>query len=145
MKNTLIGLIIGIIIASGAFYIYIQKPGLEDKKISPVTPIQTLSPSKSEISAKELIIKAFAKKYNKKIDEVNVNISKQDSTHIWGSVSFSGEIGGGWFLSYKESLNNWIIVQDGNGSISCETIAPYKFPVSMVSECVDQNGNLKKL
>ena len=70
-------------------------------------------------------------------------MSKIDATHAWGTASFTGEMGGGWFLAYKNP-DGWIIVDDGNGTISCETIAPYNFPVDMVPECVDKNGNLIK-
>jgi len=147
MKNTIIGLILGLIIAMWAFYIYTQKP-LVKNEIPPVIPtstVVTITPSVNEISAEESIKQAFAKKYNRKITEVHLNISQKDATHVWGSVKFGDEMAGGWFLAFKESLNNWIIVQDGNGTISCETVAPYKFPVSMVSECVDKNGQLQKL
>lgn len=147
MKNTLIGLALGLIIAMWAFYLYTHKP--TTNKVTnlskPTIAVVSNSPSISEISDEESIKKAFAKKYNKKTDEINVDISKKDSTHIWGSVKFSGEMSGGWFLAFKDALNNWIIVQDGNGTISCETVAPYNFPVSMVSGCVDKNGQLIKL
>ena len=146
MKNTIIGLILGLIIAMWAFYIYTQKPTVKDEVIPiTTTPVVTSSaPSISEISKEESIKQAFAKKYNREIDEVNLNISKSDSTHVWGSVKFGDEIAGGWFLAFKESTNNWIIVQDGNGVIMCEIVAPYNFPVSMVPECVDKNGKLIK-
>jgi len=144
MKNTLIGLLLGLVIAMLAFYMYTQKPSVNnDSNIpSPTTEVVTVAPSVTEISAEESIKKAFAKKYNKKFEEVEISISKNDSTHVWGSVKFSGEMSGGWFLAYKESVNNWIIVQDGNGTISCETVAPYNFPTSMVPGCVDNNGQL---
>ncbi|HBP51497.1 TPA: hypothetical protein DD455_04150 [Candidatus Shapirobacteria bacterium] len=146
MKNTIIGLILGLIIAMWAFYLYTQKPVLKDEA-PPITPTSTVvspGPSINKISDEESIKQAFAQKYNREVDEVHLNISKKDSTHVWGSVKFGDEIAGGWFLAFKESSNKWIIVQDGNGTISCETIAPYNFPVSMVSECVDQNGKLQK-
>jgi hypothetical protein len=142
MKNTLIGIILGLIIAMWAFYIYTQKPNLEDKKISPVTPVQTLSPSKSEVSEESLIKEALAQKYNIASTEVSVIISKINSTQASGTVSTAGE--GGWFLAVKDN-GLWHIVADGNGTVSCETVLPYSFPISMVPECVDQNGDLKKL
>lgn len=147
MKNTIIGLILGLIIAMWAFYIYTQKPVSKDETppIVPTSTIDTLSPSVNEISAEESIKQAFAKKYNRKVSDVHLTISQKDSTHVWGSVKFGDELAGGWFLAYKESSNGWIIVADGNGTISCETIAPYNFPISMVSECVDKNGKLQKL
>ncbi len=110
-----------------------------------VQPTNTTAPlpTVSQKSDSEMIKEAFAQKYNRPTSEVNVTVSKNNGTHAQGGVGFSGEMGGGWFLAYKEG-DDWIIVQDGNGTISCETIAPYNFPVDMVSECVDKNGKLIK-
>lgn len=115
--------------------------------IIPTTTVETqtptaIPPTQSQVSDLDLIKKAFAQKYNKTVDQVEVNISKKDETHAWGNVKFSGEMAGGWFLAFKKSTNEWIIVQDGNGTISCETIEPYNFPTDMASECVDKNGKL---
>lgn len=110
-----------------------------------IYPSITPTPSVSKTSDEDLIKQSFAQKYNKKISEISLDINKKDDTHVWGSVKFSGEMSGGWFLAFKEFPDNWIIVQDGNGTISCEAIKPYSFPISMVSGCVDQNGKLIKL
>lgn len=110
-----------------------------------IQPTNTIVPSPTipQKSDLELIKEAFAQKYNRPTSEINVTVSKNNGTHAQGGVSFSGEMGGGWFLAYKES-GGWIIVQDGNGTISCETIAPYSFPSDMAPECVDKNGKLIK-
>jgi hypothetical protein len=145
MKNTIIGLILGLIIAMWAFYLYTQKPASKDEALS-LTPTSTIStpiPSIIEVSAEESIKQALADKYNKSLSDVTFTLSKKDATHASGGVIFSGEIAGAWVLAAKEN-NQWIIVQDGNGTVSCETVAPYNFPVSMVPECVDQNGKLQK-
>ena len=112
-----------------------SQPTSEPTITSP--PFPTTKPDSEGIKA------AMAKKHNKSVIDVEISVSKIDSTHAWGSVKFAGEIGGGWFLAYKNP-DGWIIVDDGNGTISCETIAPYNFPPDMVSECVDKNGNLIK-
>ncbi|KKQ63960.1 MAG: hypothetical protein US85_C0013G0034 [Candidatus Shapirobacteria bacterium GW2011_GWF1_38_23] len=41
MKNTIIGLILGLIIAMWAFYLYTQKPVLKDEA-PPITPTSTV-------------------------------------------------------------------------------------------------------
>ncbi len=114
-------------------------PTEQTQPVNTTAPLPTV-PQKSDL---ELIKEAFAQKYNRPTSEVNVTVSKNNGTQAQGGVSFSGEMGGGWFLAYKES-GGWIIVQDGNGTISCETIAPYNFPSDMVPECVDKNGKLIK-
>lgn len=120
----------------------------ENNPIPSVTVEPTISiiptPTVEEEGALLQLQKAFAKKYNKELSEVLMTISQKDDTHASGSIKFLGETSGGWFLAYKTITDGWIIVQDGNGTISCETIAPYDFPQEMVSECVDANNNLVK-
>ncbi len=94
-----------------------------------------------EAADEELIKQAMAAKHSRAVEETIINISKKDDSHAWGSVKFAGELAGGWFLAAKNS-GVWIIVDDGNGTISCELIAPYDFPSEMVPECVDMDGNL---
>ncbi len=108
-----------------------------------INPTLNPSPTVQEESDLLQLQKAFAKKYNHQVAEAEVTISKKDDTHISGGIKFTGEMAGGWFLAYK-GTDGWMIVQDGNGTISCETVAPYDFPKTMVPECVDKNGNLVK-
>jgi len=144
MKNTIIGLILGLIIAMWAFYIYTQKPAPKNilAPPSPTSVSVTASPTTPQISDKDQIKIALAKKYNLPVTQVSVIFKEINSSLAAGTVSFSGE--GGWFLTAKEN-NLWKIVADGNGTVSCELVTPYKFPVSMVPECVDKNGTLLKL
>lgn len=110
--------------------------------VAAVYPTDT-PPVVSSKSDAQLLQEAFAKKYNRQASSYIITISKTDGTHISGGVKISGEMGGGWFLAYKQN-GNIIIVQDGNGTISCEIIAPYNFPSDMVPECVTNNGKLVK-
>jgi hypothetical protein len=144
MKNTIIGLILGLIIAMWAFYMYTQKPKTTTL-LPPGTPTGaiTIKPTVNPISDNDLIRQALADKYNKDLSEVKYTPSKNDGTHASGGVIFSGDIAGAWVLAAKDN-DTWIIVQDGNGTVSCETVEPYNFPISMVSECVNNNGKLIK-
>ncbi len=133
MKNIIIGLIFGLIIAMWAFYFFSKKTTLITDNI----------PTKTIDSDETLIKKALAKKYQKDLSEVDFSLSKNEGTHASGGVKFAGEIAGAWVLAAKKD-NQWIIVQDGNGTISCELVSPYNFPPSIVSECVDKDGKLNK-
>lgn len=90
-----------------------------------------------EKSALQQIKEAFAEKYNKSVEEVDLTIDNNTGTHANGLVRFAGEVGGGWWLSFKET-SGWIIVADGNGSVLCEDVEDYNFPVDIVPECWDQ-------
>ncbi|NMC35490.1 hypothetical protein GYA49_00425 [Candidatus Beckwithbacteria bacterium] len=83
------------------------------------------------------LTQAMAQLHNKVYDDVNLTIGKFDGDYASGGVKFAGEMGGGWFLGAKEN-GAWVIVQDGNGTISCQKTDPYNFPVDMVPECYDE-------
>lgn len=90
-----------------------------------------------EKSALEQIKEAFAEKYHKPIQDVEVNISKNTGTHASGGVKFAGEMGGAMWLAYNDG-GSWLLVFDGQGTIPCTSIEPYNFPIEMVPECWDE-------
>lgn len=143
--------LVGVILVSGSFFM-----GQEYQKRT-TTPVLSISPSpaitpeltdavvpsveatpeaqvETEVQAKAAIQAAMAAKYNKAVNDVDITISKYQSGYAQGGVQFAGEMGGGWMLAAKVN-NEWVIVADGNGTISCEKIDSYNFPVSMVAEC----------
>lgn len=105
-----------------------------------VMPTPEPSPSSQVKSDLELIKEAFAEKYNKPLEDVDVTINKNTGTHASGLIKFAGEISGAMWLGYKDN-GAWTIVHDGQGTIPCQAIEPYNFPVDMVPECWDENTN----
>ncbi|HOZ81096.1 MAG TPA: hypothetical protein PK370_02665 [Candidatus Woesebacteria bacterium] len=143
VKNLIVGLCVFSIAA--VWLIYFVK-NQNPESIIVVTPAPTSTPTSTpipELSAEEQIRTALAKKYNISPNTIDITISENTATHIWGNSGFNDGGGGGWFLAFKNG-SKWIIVDDGNGIISCEKVAPYGFPKSMVPECVDNQGKLIK-
>lgn len=87
-------------------------------------------------SKEELIKKLFAKKYNKKVAQVTITISKETENHVRGGVSFvpGGPGEEGIFLAAKVD-DHWELVFDGTGVISCEQMEKYNFPEDMIEDC----------
>jgi hypothetical protein len=81
----------------------------------------------------------FAEKYNKELSEITVTISQQDENHARGSVVFGqgGPGEGGNYLAAKVD-GAWRLVFDGNGGISCDLVASYNFPESMIGDCYNE-------
>lgn len=104
------------------------------------SPAPTESEPEEEIveSDLELIKKALAEKHGWSMENVNVTVSENTGTHASGGVTIKGEMGGAMFLAAKVD-GEWVIVWDGNGTISCSSIKPYDFPTDMVSECWDES------
>jgi len=96
------------------------------------------SPVVQEKSDTQLLKQAFAEKYNKDPQQAAVTIEERSLPYAKGSIGFEGEIGGGWWLGYKEN-GQWTIVADGNGTVPCDPVDNYGFPASMVPECWDDN------
>lgn len=101
------------------------------------TSTTALTPEEKVKSALEQIKEAFAEKYNKPIEDVDVNISENTGTHAIGGVRFAGEMGGAMWLAYNNG-EEWIITYDGHGTIPCSAVDPYDFPADMVPECWDE-------
>lgn len=111
-------------------------PTKEPSPKGKVEPTPTLKVTKSD---SELIKIAFAEKYGKPQNEVNITINKNTGSHASGSVKFAGEMGGGMWLAAKVN-GKWVIVYDGHGVILCKVIKPYNFPKEIVSECYDEDA-----
>ena len=156
MKNFLTITIILIITGLWGYYFLYQKqaqlstpsevvinptPSIE----VPIYPSATLVPSQIPIENDIIQIKqAFSDKYGNNIDDIDIKLSADDGLHAVGTVTFKLAMEGGHFLAAK-ATDIWLIVQDGNGVVMCDAVSSYKFPVSMVSECVDSQGKLIKL
>jgi len=104
-------------------------------------PIISPFPSPQLKSDLELIREAMASRHSKPVADTTVNISKLNIPYASGGVKFEGEIAGAWLLAYKTN-DGWVIVEAGNGTVTCELIEPYNFPVDMVPECWSETDGL---
>lgn len=135
MKTTIFIILAVVVVVGVILGVYFLIPGikLDGEKEEEIVP-------KTDA---EFIAQALAEKYNKKNNEVTVRIDKQIDNYVLGGVTFGagGQGEGGLLLAAKVN-DKWEIAFDGNGSIACSQVDPYNFPVEMVNECVDEQGNL---
>ena len=88
-------------------------------------------------SKEDLIRQALAEKHGKTIDQVEISMDQEADDHVRGNVTFlpAGEMGNsGYFLAAKVG-DEWEIVIDGHGVISCSLVSPYNFPEDMIADC----------
>ncbi|MFH1610570.1 MAG: hypothetical protein ABIA91_01650 [Patescibacteria group bacterium] len=93
-----------------------------------------------EISAEKQIKKLFADKYSKKVSAIELTFQKQTDEHIRGGVKMLDEDepgNAGMFFAAKQT-NEWKIVFDGNGSISCKVLEDNNFPEDMREGCFEE-------
>lgn len=153
MKNFIFGfLAAGLVVVVGVFA---YRTGLNQSSPPPVLspnptielseiPLITVAPSitKAVISDDDAIKQALLNKHNWNANEVDITISKNDGTYASGGAKEkAAEAGGGYFFAAKAN-GEWKIVADGNGTISCESLAPYPdYPATMIPECWNEATN----
>lgn len=135
MKNLFLVLLI-LVIAGAAYYFF--------PKSSTVSEVATPTPVEIAVSDETLIKQALAEKYQKNISDVELTIGQTDGDFAKGTVNYAGEMGGGWWLAARQG-GKWVIAQDGNGIVDCQSVTPFNFPTTMVPSCIDENGNLMNL
>lgn len=99
------------------------------------TPVltQTPSPTVDETAAILTAVKAgIIAERGPESANLNFTVSKIIGNYAQGGAAAQG--GGAMWLAAKVG-GTWKLVWDGNGTISCASIDPYNFPVSMVPEC----------
>lgn len=155
MKNYLLGIVTVIILVIAGFIVYQYGKQNATKEIAPVVPATTQSPSKltptvlptptvSKENDSALIKKALFSKNNWADDgSLTFTVSTNDGKYASGGVSAQG--GGGYFFAAKVN-GQWEIVADGNGTISCSSMAKYPdFPKTLIPECYnDQTQKIIK-
>lgn len=145
-KIIIIAVLFGVIVVLG-YYIYINKTSVNNNE--PVGGISVIDsrtePEKTtDLKAENDAIKSVLfGKYNWKPSEMNFTVNTNDGKYASGGVvPVGGDVGGGYWFAAKVG-DSWKIVADGNGTISCEQLAPYPgFPSKLISECIDtKTGN----
>ena len=92
----------------------------------------------SDESVIESLKLLFAQKYEKRIEDITVSISKREGDYLTGGVKLAGEIAGGYVLAAKVN-DAWKIVFDGNGNWTCDVVDVVDFPSTLAPECWDED------
>ncbi len=113
---------------------------IKDNLRSEITPppIPFIKEDNKE-SEKDIVTRILAEKYQKKIEQISVNITEQRGNYIKGKIEIaSGHLGDvGIFLATKEK-GEWEIVFDGNGNPDCLNLKQnYNFPESILAGFCD--------
>ena len=92
----------------------------------------------SDESVIETLKLLFAQKYEKRVDDISVTISKREGNYLVGSVKFAGEEDEAHILAAKVN-ESWKIIFDGNGMWTCDIVDVVDFPSTLVPECLNEN------
>ena len=150
------GLIAAVVVGANilAWYFFVKgKP--ETPTLSPTsspvttiivtpTPKETVIPSPiPTVDETNLIRQAIFKLTGLDGSRAEVTISKNTGKHAKGSIKEFEAVGGAYFIAAK-TADGWIGVYAGQANPTCNQIAPYNFPNSLVTECLDASGNVVK-
>ncbi len=108
------------------------------------TKSATPSSKKAEETESDAVLlkKVVSEKTGISMDIIIVDVEKNTGKHATGLVTAKGEMmGGGYWLALKTD-GKWSVVFDGQSTPECTLVDPSGFPVNMVPECVDVNGNV---
>jgi len=105
-----------------------------------IMPISSPTPTIEETA---LIKQAIFKLTGLNASLAEVTINKNTGTHATGGIKEFEAVGGAYFLAAK-TATGWVGVYAGQAHPKCSEIAPYNFPVSLISECLDANNNVVK-
>lgn len=103
------------------------------------TATPTLSAGSGQAADEKAAVTAAVKaglvaEHGQSASSMNVTVSKIVGNFAQGGAVDPASVGGAMWLAAKTG-SGWKLVWDGNGTISCEKIEPYNFPVSMLPEC----------
>ena len=86
----------------------------------------------------DLVREAFAEKYDRSIEDIEVDVDMGRERHMRGNIRIGeGPGSAGLFLAAKPDLK-WVIVHDGQGVFTCDDVAVYNFPEDMISDCYSE-------
>ena len=88
----------------------------------------------AESSAREILQELFVQKYPKYADTLSVRLNQETLTHARGGVTFVEGAPGGYFFADRKE-DQWKIVLEGNGQISCTLLSEHGFPSEMMFDC----------
>ncbi|MEI7619996.1 MAG: hypothetical protein WCJ57_00300 [Candidatus Falkowbacteria bacterium] len=108
-----------------------------NKAETPTTPNDNQAVSAEKTTYKDrlsMLKDLFSKKTGKTTNDIVINISREDNTHIKGIVTVK-DVYNGVFLAARTN-GEWAIIWDGNGKYPCNDIKDYNFPAEMVNDCL---------
>ena len=115
-----------------------EETAAEEESEEEPTAEEPLIEEDSDEAVIESLKLLFAQKYEKRIEDITVSISKREGDYLTGGVKFAGEIAGGYVLAAKVN-DAWKIIFDGNGTWTCDVVDVVDFPSTLAPECWDED------
>lgn len=103
--------------------------------------VEEATPAAEEEAEEALIKEAVLERVKLDEEEVEFTITTNTGTYAKGLIREVGAVSGGYWLAAK-SDGEWVAVYDGQANPPCEDVDLYDFPTGLVSECLDENGQL---
>jgi LAS superfamily LD-carboxypeptidase LdcB len=109
---------------------FINKPAATTPNANQAVSVEKIS-YKDELT---MLQDLFAQKLGQTKENINIQIAREDNTHIKGIVAVENDYEG-IFLAARVD-GEWSIVWDGKGKYTCASIKSYNFPGAMIDDCL---------
>lgn len=111
-----------------------QSPTSPAQKPIDPSPIPTID---EKLTIKQAVKTALIAEHGAQANSLDITVSKVNGNFASGGAADEQGIGGGMWFAAKVN-NDWKLVWDGNGTISCTNLKPYPdYPNTMIPECWD--------
>ncbi len=108
---------------------------------TPTVKVELIETSAPIIDETEAIKEAVFNKTGLTKNEALVTIDENTGQFAKGGIKEYEAVGGAYWIAAK-TATGWVCVYDGQSQPTCQQIDSYNFPIDMVPECLDENGEV---
>jgi hypothetical protein len=142
MKLITTVVIVLVVFGIAGLFLYSMRPKIIDEGgltlPTPIVSNSTNTPDETQ-SIESQIKAALVQKYGENSKDLEVTITQNLGGYTKGLVNDPAGGGGMWFGA--KVGDNWELVWDGNGIITCDDLKDYPdFPSSLIPQCFDQDS-----
>ncbi len=135
-NGTLIALFVLVFLILGLFWWFDQ----QNQSLMPGLLTSSLSPTPKETINQEAIKAALVKNYNQPEGKLIVKVAEVGDLFARGTVKIASDDRVWLWLAYQDqSLQDWVLVHDGQGLADCQKLTEINFPVNFAGQCWDED------
>ncbi|MGI6278734.1 MAG: hypothetical protein ACOYJ8_02950 [Patescibacteria group bacterium] len=135
-NGTLVALFVLVFLILGLFWWFDQ----QDQSLMSGLLTSSLSPTPKETINQEAIKIALVKNYNQPEGKLTIKVLEVKGSFARGTVKIASDDQVWLWLAYQDqSLQDWVLIHDGQGLADCQKLTEISFPVNFVGQCWDKD------
>ncbi len=135
-NRTLIALFALVFLILGLFWWFDQ----QNQSLIPESLTSSSSPTPEETINQEAIKAALVKNYNQPEGKLIIEAVEVRGSFARGIVKIAPDDRVWLWLAHRDqSLQDWVLVHDGQGLVDCQKLTEINFPVNFAGQCWDED------